>query len=212
MAFMKTQGPAQPVQDEGQSARRLPAAAVAAGLLAFAAALLSGCASEGQPVGSLTAKASDPVGLVSGLPARGEAVCLVSVGEHPYIDLAVRRAIADRGYRVRLTAPGAPIDARACRFAVTVSAGRAPNPSELPKKISLDFRDFYTGETLRAGWTRDDAKPAYLRRTASDLSSSGLGAGRHAGNALIAGQYGDPDRIVQNLVDQLFPLSIRYHR
>lgn len=185
---------------------------------ALGAALLAGCAAEGQRSASLAARAADPAGLVSGLPAQGEAVCLVSVGEHPYIDLAVRRAIADRGYRVRLTAPGATIDAQACRFAVTVSAGRAPNPSELPKKISLDFRDFYTGETLRAGWTRDDAKPAYLRRTSSGaidssgLSSSGLGAGRHPGNALIAGQYGDPDLIVQNLVDQLFPLSIRFRR
>lgn len=175
--------------------------------LAFAAAIAiassSGCSlwqtQEPSP------KAADARGGV-GLPAEGASVCLQSDGSQAALDVLLRSAVVDRGYRVVMTDAAASTSREACRFFLVLHASRA-KMGEMPASIALDFRDVYTGETQRAQWRRDKlAVPGYLRAAhAADDRSSAPEAG---GNALIAGPYGDPAMIVRSLVDQLFPAPV----
>ena len=56
--------------------------------------LLGGCTTNVQQPADLSARSHDPRGLISGLPAAGEAVCLTAASDHsPTIDIAVRQAL-----------------------------------------------------------------------------------------------------------------------
>ena len=72
--------------------------------------LLGGCTTNVQQPADLSARSHDPRGLISGLPAAGEAVCLTAASDHsPTIDIAVRQALRDRGYKaVMLSAQESP--------------------------------------------------------------------------------------------------------
>ena len=162
-------------------------AAAAALLSLAAAALLTGCSGAEPRRAVLDARSQDAAGLTSGMPARGEKVCLASAsGRSTGLEIAVRRALADRGYGTVF-------------LAVSVTATRIPG--EMPRFITLDYRDLYTSETQRAIWRRDLAPgtPAW-RRTAQCAHDDAAPA-----NSLL-GAWGDVDRVVGNLVDQLFPL------
>ena len=51
--------------------------------------LLGGCTTNVQQPAELSARSHDPRGLISGLPAAGEAVCLTAASDHsPTIDIA----------------------------------------------------------------------------------------------------------------------------
>ena len=64
--------------------------------------LLGGCTTNVQQPADLSARSHDPRGLISGLPAAGEAVCLTAASDHsPTIDIAVRQALRDRGYNLK---------------------------------------------------------------------------------------------------------------
>lgn len=78
--------------------------------------LLGGCTTNVQQPADLSARSHDPRGLISGLPAAGEAVCLTAASDHsPTIDIAVRQALRDRGYK-----------------AVMLSAQESPRPKTVP--------------------------------------------------------------------------------
>lgn len=167
----------------------------AAALCALATLLsLSGCAGDPQTFSYYSRDDALPAATASGLPEPGSTVCLASAGGYPAaLDVFLRRALTDRGYRVVMEAPRSGV----CRFQVLMTARAGANPGELPQWMSLDFRDLYTGETQHADWRRSEVRPAFIR-THSALSPSD-------GSALIAGPYVDPAMIVTNLVDQLFP-------
>lgn len=167
---------------------------------AFAAALIAGCASQTEPA-RLSARTADPDGMLSGLPARGETVCLAAASEErSSLELAVRRALADRGYRVSFLAPEEEPNPKRCRFFVTMTASRMSNPSDLPSEITLDYRDLYNGETQRANWRRD-SRAAEARAAVK----SGNDVVKSFESPLLTPGYADFELTVRNLVDQLFP-------
>lgn len=177
-------------------------AAAAALLSLAAAALLTGCSGAEPRRAVLDARSQDAAGLTSGMPARGEKVCLASAsGRSTGLEIAVRRALADRGYGTVFLAPEEEPPAKRCRFSLAVSVTETRIPGEMPRFITLDYRDLYTSETQRAIWRRDLAPgtPAW-RRTAQCAHDDAAPA-----NSLL-GAWGDVDRVVGNLVDQLFPL------
>ena len=144
---------------------------------AFAASLfaalfmLGGCASDFYAPADLSARSKDPQGLISGLPAAGEAVCLTAASDHsPTIDIAVRRALRDRGYRAVMLAPDERPQPKQCRFIVAVSGEGAMMPGDPPLMVALDYRDLYTGETQRAVWKLNHSANAWRR--ASDAAGS----------------------------------------
>lgn len=162
-------------------------------------ALLCGCA--GGPVldADLSARSKDPAGLVTGLPAQGETVCIASgAGNSSEFDLALRRALHDHGYRAVFLQPAEEPDAKRCRFFLALTGARVWTPGDLPARIALDYRDLYTGETQRAVWRRTPAEQA-LRRQGTGEGTDG------APNPLVSGLYGDVNLIMRHLVDQLFP-------
>ena len=173
----------------------LTAAVGIAGLLA-----VSGCASDPQTLSYYNRDAAIPVSTASGLPEKGASVCLSSTGRRfSSFEVFLRRAIADRGYRVVMLNPGETLStdiSEVCRFHVIFSAFGEANPGEMPRAITLDFRDFYTGESQHADWRRADNPPGFMRTGAKGDAKQ---------SPLIAGPYGDPDMIIRNLVDQLFP-------
>lgn len=165
----------------------------------FAAALLCGCA--GGPVldADLSARSEDPAGLVTGLPAQGETVCLAPGTENSSeYELALRRALHDHGYRAVFLQPAEEPDAKRCRFHLVLTGARVWTPGDLPAKIALDYRDLYTGETQRALWRRTPAEQAWRRTGAGSTEDD-------AANPLVSGLYGDVNLIMRHLVDQLFP-------
>lgn len=109
--------------------------------------LLGGCTTNVQQPADLSARSHDPRGLISGLPAAGEAVCLTAASDHsPTIDIAVCQALRDRGYKaVMLSAQESPRP-KQCRFLVAVSGRGAMLPGDPPSMVALDYRDLYTGE------------------------------------------------------------------
>lgn len=129
--------------------------------------LLGGCTTNVQQPADLSACLHDPRGLISGLPAAGEAVCLTAASDHsPTIDIAVRQALRDRGYKaVMLSAQESPRP-KQCRFLVAVSGRGAMLPGDPPSMVALDYRDLYTGETQRAVWKLDRAATAWRRASA----------------------------------------------
>lgn len=159
------------------------------GLCALALALagsVSGCAWRGDAPSGPDAAAR--VSRLANFPEAGVEACLIpGEGYSPSLDLAVRGALDDRGFRVRLLDRGASPEAHRCRTTVTISAVSSKGFSELPERLTLDFRDAVTGEAKRAAWKCDAAD---------------------AGNALTPGPFGDPERIVRDLVDQLFPRPV----
>lgn len=159
--------------------------------------LLSGCASEFQRASVLDARAEDPQGLISGIPAEGERVCLAAGSYHSTeLDISVHRALRDRGYNVTFLKGYEEPDPRRCRFFVAISGSAMSTPGDLPAAITLDYRDLFTGETQRAVWRRKPCgAPNGWHRAAEDGTA----------NALLAGAWGDLDLITRNLVDQLFP-------
>lgn len=158
------------------------------GLCALALAL-AGCAWRGDAPSGPDAAAR--VSRLANFPEAGVEACLIpGEGYSPSLDLAVRGALDDRGFRVRLLDRGASPEAHRCRTTVTISAVSSKGFSELPERLTLDFRDAVTGEAKRAAWKCDAAD---------------------AGNALTPGPFGDPERIVRDLVDQLFPRPVAYH-
>lgn len=159
--------------------------------------LLSGCASEFQRASVLDARAEDPQGLVSGIPAEGERVCLAAGSYHSTeLDISVHRALRDRGYNVTFLKGYEEPNPRCCRFFVAISGSEMTTPGDLPAALTLDYRDLYTGETQRAVWRRDPGASLHGWHRASHEGSP---------NALLAGAWGDLDLITRNLVDQLFP-------
>ncbi len=186
-------------------ARSLSAAAGMAVLLG-----LAGCANDPFDARKgLSARLSDPDGLVSGLPARGEEVCLITSGRHSQsLDVVLRSALVDRGYRVVMLKPGEEPNAKVCRFAVAIHADRGANFAQLPQTLSLDYRDFYTGEAQRAGWKRPaaaaEARQGFLHAASSESNRvSGVE------NVFLTPSCGDPDSVIRNLVDRLFPMPNR---
>lgn len=166
---------------------------------AIAIASISGC-SLWRGEAPLRSSVSEQVG--TGLPAEGASVCLESDGRNAALEVLLRSAVVDRGYRVVMQQSSARGE-DACRFFVVLRASRA-RLGEMPKSISLDFRDVYTGETQRAQWRREEAAaPRYL--CSGHGSQGSLTGADGASNALIAGPYGDPAMIMRSLVDQLFP-------
>ena len=160
-------------------------------------ALLTGCASEFQRESVLDARAEDPEGLISGIPAEGEKVCLAAGSFHSTeLDISVHRALRDRGYIVTFLKGYEEPNPRRCRFLVAISGSEMSTPGDLPQSITLDYRDLFTGETQRSVWRRDPGTSAAGWRQASHKASP---------NALLAGAWGDLDLITRNLVDQLFP-------
>lgn len=166
--------------------------------------ILAGCTAAPQDPG-LQARANDPAGLVSGIPARGENVCLAAApGLSGDVAIAVRGALSDRGYETRFLLPGEQPSAKACRFLVTVSGAALRMPGTLPRYLAVDYRDLFTGEAQRAEWTREGdgtSRPggsAFLRPDAAA-----------AGNPLAPGAWGNLDWIVGKLVDRLFPMTVR---
>lgn len=177
--------------------------------LAFAAAIAiassSGCSL--WPTQAPSPKTADARGGV-GLPAEGASVCLQSDGTQAALDVLLRSAVVDRGYRVVMTDAAASTSGEACRFFLVLRASRA-KMGEMPASISLEFRDVYTGEAQRAQWRRDKlAVPAYMR--AAYVADDRRGVSDAGSNALIAGPYGDPAMIVRSLVDQLFPAPVNH--
>lgn len=173
---------------------------VALAAIAFTPLLLTGCATELQDA-QLSARNHDPEGLVTGIPARGENVCLgAASGVSSDIDIAVRRSLTDRGYGTTFLSVGEQPSAKTCRFYVTISATALRVPGTVPRRLAIDYRDLYTGETQRAEWTRDgvEARSAFLRAS----PSSGC-------ETFMPSAWGDVDRIVGNLVDRLFPETVR---
>lgn len=158
---------------------------------------LSGCTAEFQRASVLDARAEDPQGLISGIPAEGEKVCLAAGSYHSTeLDISVHRALRDRGYIVTFLKSYEEPDPRRCRFFVAISGSEMSTPGDLPAAITLDYRDLFTGETQRAVWRRNPCGPLNgWHRAAED----------GAANALLAGVWGDLDLITHNLVDQLFP-------
>ena len=56
--------------------------------------LLGGCTTNVQQPADLSARSHDPRGLISGLPAAGEAVCLTAASDHsPTIDIAAAKTV-----------------------------------------------------------------------------------------------------------------------
>lgn len=151
-----------------------------------AALMLAGCASAPTPeAAAVPQKAERPL------------LCLTSAGSaHPALDIAVRRAFADRGYPVRWVDDAREISSRTCRYVFSLSVGPARNPSELPDFISLEYRDAYTGESNRVSWKKMSVG-SFMRVTA--------GAADAGNNAFLTGFYDDPDRIVRGLVDRILP-------
>lgn len=159
--------------------------------------MLSGCASDFQRESVLDARAEDPQGLISGIPAQGEKVCLAAGSFHSTeLDISVHRALRDRGYIVTFLKCYEEPNPRRCRFFVAISGSEMSTPGDLPASITLDYRDLFTGETQRSVWRRDPGTTASGWRHASQKASP---------NALLAGAWGDLDLITRNLVDQLFP-------
>ena len=161
---------------------RLAAGALIVGFTALAA----GCAST---------DAQGPDAAASEKP-EAPSICLISEGSSsPTLDIAVRRAFADRGYQVRLVEAK---DARVktCRFVFNLTSGVARNPSELPDFIALEYRDAYTGESKRVRWKKTGTAGGAFVRARRPVE---------AGNALLTGFYDDPDRIVRGLVDRVLP-------
>lgn len=171
---------------------RLAAGALIVGFTALAA----GCAST---------DAQGPDAAASEKP-EAPSICLISEGSSsPTLDIAVRRAFADRGYQVRLVEAK---DARVktCRFVFNLTSGVARNPSEHPDFIALEYRDAYTGESKRVRWKKTGTAGGAFVRARS--YGNELGTERRpveAGNALLTGFYDDPDRIVRGLVDRVLP-------
>ena len=166
---------------------------LSAAVLSLAMAL-SGCASDPQH-SYYERDAAIPAATASGLPEQGASVCLSSTARSAStLEVFLRRAIADRGYRVVMLNPGESAISDVCRFHVIFSTDGDVRSGELPRAITRDFRDFYTGESQHADWRRADTHPSFMRTTADQGASM-----------LIAGPYGDPAMIIRNLVDQLFP-------
>ena len=165
--------------------------------------LLGGCTTNVQQPADLSARSHDPRGLISGLPAAGEAVCLTAASDHsPTIDIAVRQALRDRGYKaVMLSAQESPRP-KQCRFLVAVSGRGAMLPGDPPSMAALDYRDLYTGETQRAVWKLDRAATAWRRASAD---SNGVPYRTDVQNLLVTPAVGDFELILRDLVDQLFP-------
>lgn len=154
--------------------------------------LLVGC-SDLTPV-TLNAKASDPQGLVSGLPAAGENICLQSAGmSDAYLDLVTRTALDDHGFNVIwLNHDMDPTVT--CRFVVTLTTQMSVTHLNTPNLIVLDYQDRFTGETQRAMWRR----PGTQTPVSGDM--------QHVSNLLLPRNYFEPERVIRNLVDQLFPM------
>lgn len=167
----------------------------------MAALLAAGCATEPAETADLAARSSDPRGLLTGLPAAGEKVCLSAASDHPSVlDISVRRALRDCGYDAVILPQGEEPKPKRCRFAVTIYAGAAPSPADLPDAVALEYRDFYTGETQRASW-RKSLEPMAWRRAVAPRHVSVSAQN----NLLVSSSWGDMDMIVRELVDQLFP-------
>lgn len=126
-------------------------------------------------------------------------LCLTTHGSaDPALEIAVRRALADRGWDVRWYEDPREATSRTCRFMVSLSSGQARNPSELPDFIAVEYRDAYTGESDRAYWKK---RSGYgLMRAAAETLPLG-------DNALLTGYYDDPERIVRGLVERLIPFA-----
>lgn len=174
----------------------------AASAAALCALALAGCAADAGRPADLSARSSDPQGLISGLPASGEAVCLAATADRqPVLDLQVRRALADRGYRVLMLAPGEVPSPKRCRFLVTVTGGRTATPADLPDAIELDYFDLYTGESQRAKWRREANLNGWRRASALQVQAGA------PNNPLLSVPAMDCELIVRNLVDRLFPAA-----
>ncbi len=166
--------------------------------LLAAASLLAGCATSEQKLEEerLTRSAVARVGYLAEQPSgvSGE-VCLVSgEGYAPSIDVFLLRALADRGFRVRLVEHGDEAAAKRCRLCVAVSGNAAERLTEL----SLHFTDSFTGEAKHALWRSDRTavRAAYLRAPLPGEES-----------AFLTGYEADPGRVARELVDRLFPAT-----
>ena len=144
--------------------------------------MLSGCASDFQRESVLDARAEDPQGLISGIPAQGEKVCLAAGSFHSTeLDISVHRALRDRGYIVTFLKgyeePNPPAAASLSPFRGLKCPRRAtrPHPSRsttaisLPAKPSAPSGAGIRGRRLRAGGMR-------LRRPLPMRFSRGPGA------------------------------------
>lgn len=150
-------------------------------VLAAAAALagVASCSTEPLP--------KDPPIRTTGLPSARELVCIQSSDVPDVLQITMRRLLADRGLRVRMLAQNE--ECRSCRYGLTLRSGALRSSGDLPASVSLEFKDFYTGEAQRATWEKPDmVKPA---------------------QGLVPYPYADPDQVVENLVDVLFPAPIR---